>query len=533
MITHWAAVASHAEQQMPEESDEGFCLLQGSGFMKKSMSSGDVQAPSLKQDTGNVEATGSQSRPTKPSLAEMSDGQGYSPPVEVEEEFHGTLTLATGSNFRALPKRSCDDETKALQWYSYDSRAAAEEACLAEGCGRLGTKQEQTEYGSLCSVLWSSDAKGYHMIGKHNGCGHDGWNGGGWTTTAGAFCAECPDCPASEEESGTPEEESGTPEDESGGVQPTADCPAACINCKQGWGSASVDLVNGICTKKCSDDFGNCVRESWSNGVDCTGCTELAQAAAPPAPIEASAEGDGTPAPPKGRLPVSQSSSSAPTLANRTYRFAVALPLSLQDLTADAQEELIESAENVLCARDDVTCTALLRERSDQDDGVSFIQKRGMHVIVIVIVVSATPDTLFSLPDPTIPTMLAALTESLLSSLNAFATDPELQSALDSGDVEGITSEAGTVWKQGPNAENAPFSCLTADGTYADHLDADHSDGPGDIWYGTLSEAKERCDANVECVVLHDWDGDDNDAWRACRSVTYNEGGPAHTMLMI
>merc|ERR1719379_2875434 len=64
-----------------------------------------------------------------------------------------------------------------------------------KGCGRLGTKQEQTEYGSLCSVLWSSDAKGYHMIGTHNGCGHDGWNGGGWTATAGAFCAECPDCP--------------------------------------------------------------------------------------------------------------------------------------------------------------------------------------------------------------------------------------------------------------------------------------------------------------------------------------------------
>merc|ERR1719171_1546622 len=326
MITHWAAVASHAEQQMPEESDEGFCLLQGSGFMKKSMSSGDVQAPSLKQDTGNVEATGSQSRPTKPSLAEMSDGQGYSPPVEVEEEFHGTLTLATGSNFRALPKRSCDDETKALHWYSYDSRAAAEEACLAEGCGRLGTKQEQTEYGSLCSVLWSSDAKGYHMIGTHNGCGHDGWNGGGGRTTAGAFCAECPDCPASEEESGTPEEESGTAEEESGTPEdesgttcrvngqynsmqaPVENCrsdafPVGSHFCLHGekftvassWNTGGSGATVNIVERWPSGDFfkeGDLITPmSSSCGVQPT----PTEAPATPAPTEASAEGDGTP----------------------------------------------------------------------------------------------------------------------------------------------------------------------------------------------------------------------------------------------
>jgi len=65
-----------------------------------------------------------------------------------------------------------------------------------------------------------------------------------------------------------------------------------------------------------------------------------------------------------------------------------------------------------------------------------------------------------------------------------------------------------------------------------DHLYSNHLGGYGEIWYGDLSEAKARCDANVECVVLHDWDGD-NRAWRACRSVTYNEEGPVYIMVRL
>jgi len=544
-----------------------------------------------------------------------------------------------GSNFRALPKRSCHEETKSLQWYSYDSRAAAEEACLAEGCGRLGTKEEQIEYGSLCAVLWSSDAKGYHMIGKHQGCGNDGWNGAG-RKTAGAFCAECHDCPASEEESGTAEEESATTEEESGpqcttgnrynsnqvsvkgcnaqimaegvtfclngktftvgsswnsaggatvnlasgestaagffqegdaitigacadsgdgdsgngdsgtaesgdsgsaeggdsgsaegGVQATADCPAVCINCKQGWGSASADLVNGICTKKCSDDFGNCVKVNWKNGVDCTGCTELAQSVAPPAPIEASAEGDGgedddhdhhedhdhdhSTIPHKGRTPLAKSS----------YRIAVTLPLSLQSMTAEAKKELKTGAEEAFHCGTDVNCAAELQE----GPGVSLIESRKSFTIIIVVVVLGVPDEVAALPD--LATELDSLKSHILAGLIQAAKDPALHAALLVGTVDDVTPEAGHSWIQGTNAENAPFSCLRVDGQgYADHLYADHSGGDGDVWYGDLSEAKKRCVADDECVVLHDWAGD-GIAWRACRSVTFNAGGPAHTMM--
>merc|ERR1719473_749498 len=105
------------------------------------------------------------------------------------------------------------------------------------------------------------------MIGTHNGCGHDGWNGAASRTTAGAFCAECPDCPASEEESGTPEEESGGQED-------TGDCPDVCKTCEQGWGSAAVDLVNGICVEKCSTS-GRCITKKAVDGTDCSSCKGL------------------------------------------------------------------------------------------------------------------------------------------------------------------------------------------------------------------------------------------------------------------
>jgi hypothetical protein len=118
----------------------------------------------------------------------------------------------------------------------------------------------------------------------------------------------------------------------------------------------------------------------------------------------------------------------------------------------------------------------------------------------------------------------------VLTSLKKAATDPKLVAALKSANVNEVTSVEGPAWIEGENAENGGISCLTADGTYADHLYSFHSGGHGEIWYGDLAEAKKRCDANDECVVLHDWDGD-GIAWRACRSVTFNAEGPAHTMV--
>jgi hypothetical protein len=172
------------------------------------------------------------------------------------ENAHLRLTDAVvseqGSRFRALPKQSCDPATKAIEWYSYDSRTAAEGACRAEGCERLGTKEEQIEYGSLCAVLWSSDAKGYFMVGKHQGCGNDGWNNGGWTPTAGAFCAGCPDCPApttttSEDESGTPTGESTPPSDGANGASCSADEECDSSHCLGG-----ICCRNDVAARNCN-----------------------------------------------------------------------------------------------------------------------------------------------------------------------------------------------------------------------------------------------------------------------------------------
>merc|ERR1719333_758649 len=147
-----------------------------------------------------------------------------------------------------------------------------------------------------------------------------------------------------------------------------------------------------------------------------------------------------------------------------------------------------------------------------------------MSTIVIIMVVSGSPDKIAALPEAV--TASASFIAEFLASIKEAATDPDLLAALESATVEEITSVEGPAWVEGKNAENAPISCMTADGTYADHVNPDHTGGPGDIWYGDLTEAKTRCDANDECVVLHDWNGDGK-AWRACKSVTYNDEGPA------
>jgi hypothetical protein len=193
-------------------------------------------------------------------------------------------------------------------------------------------------------------------------------------------------------------------------------------------------------------------------------------------------------------------------------------------MTPKAKEQLSDGVENVFCETDGITCFTHVRGRS----AVSLLQSRAMSTIVIVMVVSGSPEKIATLPNP------AASSPSLkgyfLTSLQEAATDPDLLAALESATVEEITSVEGPAWIEGKNAENAPINCLTADGTYADHLHPDHTGGPGDIWYGDLTEAKTRCDANDECVVLHDWNGDGK-GWRACKSVTYNDEGPAHTMV--
>jgi len=214
------------------------------------------------------------------------------------------------------------------------------------------------------------------------------------------------------------------------------------------------------------------------------------------------------------------------TVAKRTYKVVIRLPTPVQSLTLGQEEELSAGAlHSFLCGLEGITCFPHVRSRL----GVSLIQsEKTVSTIVIIIVVSGSPDALAAIPG--LAALLARLQAELLASLIEAVTDPDLEDALESGNVEDVTSVEGPAWIEGQNAENAPFSCLTADGTYSDHIDADHYGGPGDIWYGDLKEAKERCDANDECVVLHDWGGDGG-PWRACRSVTYNDEGPAHTMV--
>jgi len=212
-----------------------------------------------------------------------------------------------------------------------------------------------------------------------------------------------------------------------------------------------------------------------------------------------------------------------PAVAKKTYKIVVKLPLSLQSMTPEAHEQLSAGAENALpCGLDGLTCFAHARAGK----GVSLIQESPeISTVIIIICVSGPPDKIAALPDPE-----TIYVTEVLTSLKKAATDPKLVAALKSADVNEVTAVEGPAWIEGKNAENGGISCLTADGTYADHLYSHHSGGHGDIWYGDLTEAKARCDANAECVVLHDWDGD-NRAWRACRSVTSSDDGPAHTMV--
>jgi hypothetical protein len=194
-------------------------------------------------------------------------------------------------------------------------------------------------------------------------------------------------------------------------------------------------------------------------------------------------------------------------------------------MTAKAQKQLSRGLKNAFpCGTGGLTCVTHVREKL----GVSLIQSRAISTIIIVIVVSGPPEEIAALPDPA--TDLASLIAAILKSLKKAATDPDLAGAMESANVNDVKSVDGPAWIEGKNADNGGISCLTVNGSYADHLYSHHFGGHGEIWYGDLTEAKARCDANAECVVLHDWDGDGK-AWRACRSVTYNDEGPAHTMV--
>jgi hypothetical protein len=168
------------------------------------------------------------------------------------------------SNFRALPKRSCDPATKATPWYSYGSRAEAEEACKAEGCEGLGTKEEQIEYGPLCAHLYSSDAAGFFMNEKHDGCGNKGWNNGQWRVNAGqdlgAFCAGCPDCP--------PEDPTPVPAPEpAGDEEATDETPAE--------NAATPSQEEGIPGNRCGPKFHDSVCDCNGDFPNALYCNEM------------------------------------------------------------------------------------------------------------------------------------------------------------------------------------------------------------------------------------------------------------------
>merc|ERR1719420_2644770 len=422
-----------------------------------------------------------------------------------------------------------------MAWYSYGSRAAAEEACKAEGCDRLGTKEEQIEYGSLCTVLWSSQTKGYFMIGKHAGCGQDGWNNGGWRATAGAFCAGCPDCPTTEEED---DQEEAQEVDEGPKCTvlkqyntkqaPVSNCKSGqfpvgsqfCLNGKVFHVSASWNTGRNGATVNIADGE-KFPKNLFKEGDEITPrCEDHDHDHHEDHEDHEDHDNDHSTIPHKGRTPV-----TIPPLEKSSYRIAVTLPVSLQSMTAEAKKELKIGAENAFHCGTGVYCAAELQEGA----GVSLLESRKSFTIIIVIVILGVPDEVAALPDPA--TESDSLQSQVFASLLVTATDPALHAALLSASVDEVTPDAGHSWIQGMNAENAPFSCLRSDGQgYADHLYAEHSDGHGDVWYGDLSEAKKRCDADDECVVLHDWAGDGK-AWRSCRSVTFKAGGPAHTLV--
>lgn len=49
-------------------------------------------------------------------------------------------------------------------------------------------------------------------------------------------------------------------------------------------------------------------------------------------------------------------------------------------------------------------------------------------------------------------------------------------------------------------------------------------------WYGTLADAKQKCDEDSQCTVLHDYNADAQN-WRACKEVTLDSGGAAATLV--
>jgi len=73
-----------------------------------------------------------------------------------------------------------------------------------------------------------------------------------------------------------------------------------------------------------------------------------------------------------------------------------------------------------------------------------------------------------------------------------------------------------------PHAANSGYDCLCASGS-------GYCTGSADTWYGTIEDAKVKCNANAECLYLHDFNDDGNN-WRACRSVDSPGGEEAAVM---
>jgi hypothetical protein len=350
-------------------------------------------------------------------------------------------------------------------------------------------------------------------------------------------------------------------------------CPALCTTCKPGGRSdGGLALTDGVCTHWCSKK-GHCGASKWykagHGGTDCTGCSPAPEGGATEdaEPEDETSSGDAATISkekivaenrcgPKfhdhvcdchGDYPsalycnehngwcgnraehknAQESTKYDCTIAKKTYKIVVKLPLALQSMTPKAQKQLSVGVENAFpCGQEGMTCFTHARAKH----GVSLIQGVAIHAIIIVITVSGPRDKIDALPDTDSVTDLASLIAALFNSLKAAATDPDLSAAMASASVNKVKSVDGPAWIEGKNAENGGISCLTINGDYAEHVYSHHFGGHGDIWYGELAEAKSRCDANAECDVLHDWDGDGK-AWRACRSVTYNDDGPAHTMV--
>ena len=84
-------------------------------------------------------------------------------------------------------------------------------------------------------------------------------------------------------------------------------------------------------------------------------------------------------------------------------------------------------------------------------------------------------------------------------------------------------------YDHGNKANNSPLECLDSGGRYTSKIKNPTGNIWDAAWYGSLANAKSKCNANRECKFLHDIDADGAN-WRACKSVTFHSSGSAATM---